>query len=528
MKIALARLFALGFLASTLVGAAFAEGRTALRPYLGSLHDHTAEGGDDGAGTVAEALARARAAGFDFFALTPHNHMIDDATYASLRAQTAAATEPGAFVALAGFEWGTISKGGHAGVIGAERLCHAKGGEWERFWSEVDRDPGDPLVVLNHAVWNRGFGGAPTPSRDRRAALIEVLGGPGHPAEDADGHEEPDVFFEDALTLLGQGWRGGVAYGEDDHSGRFGSISQARMGVWAEALTPEALMAALRAGRTFATLDHRLSVWMEAGVPMGGEAPLGPTVVRALAACLGGGVDEMVLLYDADGPGGERAAEVRRISGARLELPLRPDSPGAFALVMARSRSGAVAWSSPVFFGAAEAYLPPPSRQGRAEGPADLNFASKAGLKRVDGIGKGTANRIARARNEGAVFLRVRDLEAVEGFDPERVRKLAPGLYVGPLPETTHRLQRTLEAGQAFYLEPGTRRHLAWVRARGVRVFAAQAAVLLGAGKAGRVCGELRRLERAGEAGAGLGAEIRAALAPAVRGQLGAGGCAAP
>lgn len=479
-------------------GALPARAQGDLQLLRGSLHDHTAEGGDDGKGSVAEALAAGKAAGFDFFALTPHDHMIQDSTYESLQAQVRAAEEPGVFLPLAGYEWGTISKGGHVGVLGAARVSRAGSTAWDRFYQDMEADPGDPLVVLNHPVWNRSFGGAPDTTRDARAVLIEVLGGPSH-SEAAAGEAHPDLFHDDVLVLLNQGWRGGFSYGEDDHTGHWGRVSRAGMGTWARARTREALLESLRAGRTFATEDRALSLWLEAGeTPMGAEAPLAPTQVRVRAAHASGAVGEVALFLDPDGPGGEPARQVRMVSGGTLDFPLTPDAPGAYVLAVARAEDGARAWASPIWFGPTPQYLPPPQKGHQdAEGPArpvDLNFAGRGALRGVPGLGKSLARRIDEARRAGRLFLSVAALQELPGLTPDEYRKVAPGLRVGHARDSADQLQRSLRGLRGLALDQGKREYLEWCQGRAERLLAVQLKALLEQGRQDRACHAVDRL----------------------------------
>src|SRR5688572_10357220 len=101
----------LALLASLILAAPVAA-QDGLVPYLGTLHDHTAQAGDDGHGTVADALGALKGAGFHFVGISPHNHMISKEAYQGFVKEMAAANEPGKFVTFPAFEWGAISKGG--------------------------------------------------------------------------------------------------------------------------------------------------------------------------------------------------------------------------------------------------------------------------------------------------------------------------------------------------------------------------------------------------------------------------------
>lgn len=123
--------------------------------YYGSLHSHTtySDGGHPNTSSCAsstthlstdatpsQAFATARSAGLDFFAVSDHNHLFDDACPGCTAAQivqryhdglstAGASTVDGSFVALYGMEWGYISNPdagfpnqGHIGVLESPKL----------------------------------------------------------------------------------------------------------------------------------------------------------------------------------------------------------------------------------------------------------------------------------------------------------------------------------------------------------------------------------------------------------------------
>ncbi|GAA3291931.1 DUF3604 domain-containing protein [Dactylosporangium vinaceum] len=89
------------------------------------LHNHTLL--SDGAGSAEDAFASMRAAGLDVAALTDHAYgrsepakTIDDEGWRRLSKLADAADDPGAFVAMRGFEWSSTSLG-HMNVWGGDR-----------------------------------------------------------------------------------------------------------------------------------------------------------------------------------------------------------------------------------------------------------------------------------------------------------------------------------------------------------------------------------------------------------------------
>ncbi len=489
-------------LGSGLATAGALRAQETLRVFLGSLHDHSAEGGDDGTGEMAAALAAARQQGFDFFALTPHDHMVQEATYRDLVAKVQAATEPGKFVAFAGIEWGVIKKGGHVGLLGATAKCPAESTDWEGMWDFVARDPGEPLVVLNHPKWNRTFGGRPDQARDQAAALVEVLGGPSK-ADRFGKVLRPDNHHDSYLAMLDQGWRVGVAYGQDDHTGHWGDITRARMGVWANALEPSALLDGFRKHRTFATEDPGMRIWIQAGaVPMGGTAPVAETRLRVAVRHRDEAVSEVAVFFDADGPGGAPAEELAHQPGearkgpdgfvAEATYPLLPRSPGAYALAVARDQSGDLVWSSPIWFGESGRWLDPPG--GKRTGATDLNFASYDEIEAVPGIGRGLAKRIMETRAKGHLFLSVGEMAAVTGVDPVRLPEIEAALAV-TTPEATAELVLEADKGLRSIVATGFRaRDLERAARRSQRLLVGQVLAELSSGRFETACAAWQRL----------------------------------
>jgi hypothetical protein len=160
-----------------------------LNLYYGLLHAHTAY--SDGSGTPEQAYKKARGAGLDFFAVTPHNHATAESSAGERRDGLVIATRPelyngtglldvgqhfngtrmaevrarsviGAagvttntrFTALYGQEFSTISKGNHVNVLGIEEVLSDPNGDFGALLTTLAslRAPGQaPAVIqLNH------------------------------------------------------------------------------------------------------------------------------------------------------------------------------------------------------------------------------------------------------------------------------------------------------------------------------------------------------------------------------------------
>lgn len=485
-------------------------------PYLGTLHDHTAQAGDDGEGTVADALAALKGAGFHFVGISPHNHMVSPQAYQAFVQEMAAADQPGSFITFPAFEWGAISKGGHVGVVSAGSMITAENTDWDGFWRGVDREA-DALVVLNHPVWGHGYGGVPTESRLQRARLMEVLGGPGeYKGEDYQGRGE--FSHREFVISLNDGWRCGVVFGEDNHSGRWGKVNRSRTGVWAKELTRASLMEALKARRTFVTEDPAMKVWIEAaGTAMGGEAPAGGGTLTVKIDHTET-VSEVAVYVDPDGPGGKLAEEAERFTTGSFTTQIKTSAPGAFAMVVARDASGDLAWSSPIWFGTGVPLKP-------EFGPSalvDLNFASPAELDAVDGVGRGAVKAIQEARRNGLVFETTADLAKVPNLDPALVAKVTRFFRVSTPVQTAEAICQSLRDERSLVATAARQTAAHYQAERGVRLLALQLAPLAKAGDRAKVAPVLAVFDEHPDRASAKGDLIKLLKAAALEGGWGA------
>ena len=485
------RLLACALFMSLSVPATAQEG---LKPFFGSLHDHTSQSGDDGQATVADALAAGRAAGFQFMGISPHNHMISPQAYTEFAAQMAKAEVPGEFLPFAAFEWGSISKGGHVGVVGAKAMITAENTDWNGFWRGVDAEAG-ALIVLNHPVWGHTYGGTPDATRIARARLMEVLGGPGE-YKGADYQGRGEFSHREFVISQNDGWRCGVVYGEDNHSGRWGHVNHTRTGVWARELSRAALDEAFRARRTFVTEDPAMTVWIEAdGTPMGGERAAGPVTLTVKVTHASQAITEVALYVDPDGPGGQLAEEVQRFTSGSFTTPVKTSAPGAWAMVVAKDASGDLAWSSPIFFGSGAAQA---ANQNSAVGKVDLNFASPADLDAVDGVGRGLVKAIQDARRTGTIFLATADLAKVPGFTPELIARIGGQFTISNPEETIAAIAQSVRDEHSLVATAARQTVAHYQAERGARLLALELAPLARAGDGARVKAVLALLDLPG------------------------------
>jgi hypothetical protein len=255
------------------------------------LHNHTRL--SDGDGWAEDAFASMRAAGLDVAAITDHAYgaiepakTIDEEGWRRIGKLADAADDPGAFVAVRGFEWSSPTLG-HMNVWGGDR------------WVEPLPQPGMPAVIALYDWLAAGeeLVGFNHPGREpgrfglfrydarlaERMVALEMF------------NRDEDYLFEGVpgavsplVDCLDQGWRVGLAGVTDEHRERWGfHDGLGRTGLWAPERSRAGVRAAMLARRMFATRERGLSIdaWLD-GVPMGGSAGPGASadiVVRCAA-----------------------------------------------------------------------------------------------------------------------------------------------------------------------------------------------------------------------------------------------------
>jgi hypothetical protein len=153
---------------------------------------------------------------------------------------------------------------------------------------------------------------------------------------------------------LGLGYRLGFVGSGDSHDGHPGLVQLADgasgglAGVVAEDLSRDAVLAALRARRSYATNGPRIVLDATlGGAPMGSVLPAGAGKTLAVRVAAPGELEAVELVTEAGvvartDPAGQRSL------GFETEVPER--SPGTWLYVRVRQRDGGAAWSSPFFF----------------------------------------------------------------------------------------------------------------------------------------------------------------------------------
>lgn len=253
--------------------------------YFGQLHAHTDI--SNGAGSVEEAFQYAsQVDGLDFFAVTDHSDSFDNADMGAIDAdgadisadwaagkQAAASVTNGDFVGLFGFEmtWPEDKQLGHISTFNTPGWQTRDQADFENvptalenYYKALASVPGS-VSQFNHPDTVHGdferFDHY-SPQYDAAVSLLEVAG------------EDGVVDCEYYDLALDKGWHVAPTNNQNNHKGQWGDASEARTVVLAKSLTEEALYAAMKDRRVYATQDGDLTIYYELnGTVMGSIIP---------------------------------------------------------------------------------------------------------------------------------------------------------------------------------------------------------------------------------------------------------------
>jgi hypothetical protein len=238
--------------------------------YFGNTHAHTAY--SDGKGTPADHYGMAKAAGYDFYAIT--NHAL--AKYKAFTAQSYEDTKSDAdkftdatFVAIVGFEFSENDGPGGTGHLNALNTA----GYLDATGKDVNlpvfydwlatKQTTTVAASFNHPSPNTyNSYDYLTPARRDAVSMYEVINS-GKP------------HYEGYIAALEKGWHVAPIAAEDGHG--TGRIKDSyRTGVLAPSLTREDIMQAMRARRVYCTWDGNLHLTFSANGYMMGSTLTSP------------------------------------------------------------------------------------------------------------------------------------------------------------------------------------------------------------------------------------------------------------
>ncbi len=248
-----------------------------LNIYFGGLHSHTSI--SDGELMPEDAFRYARdVAGVDFWAVTDHWYAFDTSgaigfqavdsksngqktqgtkrgnseNFRILKEHAKKESIPGKFVAIGGFEWGITE---HINVFNTDTKL--KLSEWmqlKSFYNWLRKNP-DAVAMFNHP----GEGGTPVwddfkyyKDLDSIINCIEVINATAGSYED---------FVDFYFMALDAGWHLGPAASEDSHHSFWGTRCECRTAIFAEELSEESILNALRNHNFYATADKNLRLY---------------------------------------------------------------------------------------------------------------------------------------------------------------------------------------------------------------------------------------------------------------------------
>lgn len=263
--------------------------------YFGNIHSHSAysDGNKDSSSTAhytpGDDYNYAKGSyHMDFLGVSDHNHYTANnnpgmhlADYSRGLYQADTANRNGSFVAMYGFEWGTISQGGHViaygvpGLVGWETGTGAWGvgnnyniycakGDFTNFWSIMQSYP-NAFCTLAHPQSN-DYGNILAdetpynPVMDKVTVGMSVRSGSAFSMTD-DYSDPPAPGFESKfMTALAKGYRVGPTIDHDNHYTTFGRTNPSRTVVLARSLHRDSIMSAYRANRFYASDDWNAQV----------------------------------------------------------------------------------------------------------------------------------------------------------------------------------------------------------------------------------------------------------------------------
>jgi hypothetical protein len=253
--------------------------------YYGNLHSHSDNASDfrgkQGAVNFAYSFAK-DVAKLDFLAVTDHNHHrgelngLTQEEYHDGLKTAEDSNEDGAFVAIYGVEFGTISGGGHLSIYESPVLFGDDKLNGKPLYDEfVAVGPNDFKTLYKKMLDNPGkygtFGGFNHPLvsqfdsfkynnfGDKVINLIEVLSGPAF-SDSTEEKERSWNYLETYIFALESGWHIGAVANQDNHHSNWGLTTKSRTGVVSQSLTKKEIIEALQSRRIFATEDKNLEL----------------------------------------------------------------------------------------------------------------------------------------------------------------------------------------------------------------------------------------------------------------------------
>jgi hypothetical protein len=246
--------------------------------YWGDLHNHNSIGQIRGSLERSYDIAREH---LDFFAFTPQSQWFDmveipggrneqfvrgfkavEANWPRIKELAAKFYEPGKFVPFLGYEVHSNTGDFHILFPGsfAELVNLPNHKEWHAYAKKHGA-----VLVPHHPAYKPGWRGTDWGNVDPEVSpVVEILSEHGNAESDRSPiryirHSMGGRYTKSTVQWLWeQGVQAGVVASTDDHLGYPGAYGEGLAGVWADGLTREALMEAIKARRTYAVNADRI------------------------------------------------------------------------------------------------------------------------------------------------------------------------------------------------------------------------------------------------------------------------------
>lgn len=252
------RVMALSVLA-TLVLAGLARGDETYQCYFGNTHAHTSY--SDGKETPGDHFRKAKAAGYDFYAVTDHalakHKKFTPQSYEDTKKAADECTDA-SFVAIAGFEFSEDDGPDGTGHLNAFNTA----GYLDATGPNVNLPVFYDWLVKNHTATTAASFNHPgihtynsydylTPERRDEITMFEVI-------------TRAKLQYPGFLVALHKGWRVAPIAGQDGHGTHLIAAHHYRTGVLAPSLTRDNILKAMRARRVYCTWDKNLKLSFKA------------------------------------------------------------------------------------------------------------------------------------------------------------------------------------------------------------------------------------------------------------------------
>lgn len=364
--------------------------------YFGNLHSQTNH--SDGGGNVstcsssqpaqtgpyspADAFPYAKTAGLDFLMTSEHNHYFDGSSGTNASAspttvhnlyQTGLSTatsfnsaNPG-FLALYGMEWGVISNGGHMNIFNSNELLGWETNSSGQLLADT-LTPKSDYATIYALMKSRGWIGqfnhpdtagqfviggtslAYSADGDEVMVLAEVLNTSAF-SNNTTETETGRSSFEGAFNIfLERGFHVAPASNQDNHCANWGKSYTNRTGVLlptGTTLNTANFLAALKARRTFATMDKTSQIILTANGHIMGEnfQNSGSLALTVNFASTGGRTVSTVNIYEGV-PGRNGTATVLASASSAT---LTPAIGKHYYYAKITQNDGNILWSAPVW-----------------------------------------------------------------------------------------------------------------------------------------------------------------------------------